>query len=395
MEEQINMLELVDMNETILLLIHTFIKNNAEIYSSPDLLEIIFDNIFDIMRITFYHDDLYDIIHESIEYYLNTIGIHRSINPTAIIKKVNKDIISEKIQKYKKIKQSPQNTKEWFEFRWNLLSASSMWKAMGSQASQNQLIYKKCCPLRAHQTHSNISSTLHHGHKYEPLSTIFYEYLYGTKIWEVGCKKHFEHDYIGASPDGINIKEDNERYGRMLEIKNIVNREITGIPKSEYWIQMQIQMEVWDLEECDFLETRFTEYEDEGAFNKDGGFDKSEDGKRKGVIICFYDGDKPIYEYSLFGFDRDEYEKWYETCMTINQKITWIRNIYWKLDQFSCVLVPRNRLWFNGVFQQIKKTWDTILYERTHGYEHRKPKKRKKKKILTIETEINSNNCKS
>ena len=45
----------------------------------------------------------------------------------------------------------------------------------------------------------------------------------------------------------------------MLEIKNIVNREINGIPKKEYWIQMQLQMEVCDLGECDFLETRFKE----------------------------------------------------------------------------------------------------------------------------------------
>ena len=30
----------------------------------------------------------------------------------------------------------------------------------------------------------------------------------------------------------------------MLEIKNPVSREITGIPKEEYWIQMQLQMEM-------------------------------------------------------------------------------------------------------------------------------------------------------
>ena len=46
----------------------------------------------------------------------------------------------------------------------------------------------------------------------------------------------------------------------MLEVKNIYNREIRGIPKEEYWIQMQIQMETCDLDICDFLETRFLEY---------------------------------------------------------------------------------------------------------------------------------------
>ena len=45
--------------------------------------------------------------------------------------------------------------------------------------------------------------------------------------------------HLGASPDGINTDKTSQLYGRMLEIKNIVNREINGIPKSEYWIQMQ------------------------------------------------------------------------------------------------------------------------------------------------------------
>ena len=45
----------------------------------------------------------------------------------------------------------------------------------------------------------------------------------------------------------------------MVEIKNVVSREITGIPVTKYWIQTQIQMEVCDLEECDFVETKFKE----------------------------------------------------------------------------------------------------------------------------------------
>ena len=87
------------------------------------------------------------------------------------------------------------------------------------------------------------------------------------------------YSFIGASPDGINSNISNPRFGRMLEIKNIVNREINGIPKLEYWIQMQLQMETCDLNECDFLETKFIEYENEDDFIKDGSFTYSEDNK--------------------------------------------------------------------------------------------------------------------
>ena len=65
--------------------------------------------------------------------------------------------------------------------------------------------------------------------------------MYKTCIGEFGCIQHPEYPFLGASPDGINILKDNPRFGRMLEIKNIVNRDITGIPKKEYWVQMQMQ----------------------------------------------------------------------------------------------------------------------------------------------------------
>ena len=100
-----------------------------------------------------------------------------------------------------------------------------------------------------------LDSPLHWGQKYEPVSAELYKKLYNTNITDFGCIKHSQYPCIGASPDGINTDITNPRFGRMLEIKNIVNRVINGIPKVEYWIQMQVQMETCDLNECDFLET--------------------------------------------------------------------------------------------------------------------------------------------
>jgi hypothetical protein len=55
----------------------------------------------------------------------------------------------------------------------------------------------------------------------------------------------------------------------------------------------------------------------------------------------------------------------------------WIRNIYWRLDQYSCVLVRRNKLWFNSyAAPQIETVWRTIERERVGDYSHRAPKKR-------------------
>ena len=261
-----------------------------------------------------------------------------------------------------------------------MLTASTAWEAIDTKSAQNRLIYRKCTPLNINKCmHVNINSPLHHGQKYEPISIMFYENMYKTHIKEFGCLPHPQYDFLGASPDGINIMKDNPRFGRMLEIKNIVNRDITGIPKKAYWVQMQMQMEVCNLEECDFLETRFKEYENEAEFLKDGGFDCS---KIKGIIICFHSKDGPIYKYLPFLFICEETKcrQWIDKCLEENKTMTWVRNIYWVLDEYSCVLVPRNKLWFNSALPKFKQIWATIVDERKNGYHHRKPKKRGEKK---------------
>ena len=111
---------------------------------------------------------------------------------------------------------------------------------------------------------------MHWGQKYEPVSVMYYETTFSTKVAEYGCIQHNNYKFLGASPDGIVSDPLLPRFGRMLEIKNIVNRDIDGIPKKEYWIQMQLQMETCDLNECDFLETRFIEYDSYAYFKADG-----------------------------------------------------------------------------------------------------------------------------
>ena len=243
-----------------------------------------------------------------------------------------------------------------------------------SDSTINQIIYEKCEPYKI-PTMNDQSSPLHWGQKYEPISVMLYEYLYDTKIGDFGCIKHPKYNFIGASPDGINIDENNSRYGRMLEIKNIFNREITKIPKNEYWVQMQLQMEVCNLNECDFLETRFIEYESKKEFDDDGLMFNSNDNKLNGVILFFYENNKPIYEYYYDKINGD-FDTWEENIFTKHEDKLFIKTIYWKLDEFSCILVLRNKPWFNSIIHKITNTWEIIEKERITGYDHRAPKKR-------------------
>ena len=45
------------------------------------------------------------------------------------------------------------------------------------------------------------------------------------------------------------------------------------------------------------------------------------------------------------------------------------------------VLCPRNKMWFKHVLPQMELCWNTILKERISGFDHRKPKRNKKKSV--------------
>lgn len=289
------------------------------------------------------------------------------------------------LQAIQSVPQPDQRTPEWYAFRGRYLTASSAWKAFATEGALNQLIYDKCRAAQMDPEEAgrvgggvNVESPLHWGQKYEPVSVMWYEQNYNTKVGEFGCIPHPTIKCLAASPDGINIEPDNPRYGRMLEIKNVVSREITGIPKKEYWIQMQLQMAVCGLSECDFLEMKFHEYENDEEWERDGDFMQAADGKMKGRIVQFMVSGSPAYEYQPLGLDKTEAECWERRIHESHTGDTWIRDIYWKLEVVSCVLVEFNAAWMAAAETRLNATWDIIQLEKRTGFEHRAPQKRKR-----------------
>ena len=138
--------------------------------------------------------------------------------PTTYIRKnkPNIDILKSKLTYLKNIYQPEQRTEDWYKFRHNLITASSAWKGLDtSEKIVNSLIYEKCIPLDLKKySNVNINSPFHHGTIYEPLSVQIYEDKYKTKVEDFGCIKNPKYDNVGASPDGINIDETSDRFGR-------------------------------------------------------------------------------------------------------------------------------------------------------------------------------------
>jgi len=265
--------------------------------------------------------------------------------------------VAEKIDKIRKKPQPVQRTPEWYEYRKKLITASSAYKALGSEAKIRELIKSKQTET---PKYTCVDGPMHWGVKYEPISVQYYTFFYQTKVEEFGCITHDTYTFLGASPDGINVLETSPLYGRMLEIKNPFSREITGNPKKEYWIQCQLQMEVCDLDTCDFLETGFKEYTEE-EFYADGTFQKTADGKYKGIILQFFT-DTVVYEYAPFQCTLEEYKEW--EASQLNER-SWVRTIYWKLEEVSCVLIRRNRKWFESVIGKLEEVNKSISRQMT------------------------------
>jgi putative phage-type endonuclease len=424
----------IELVETALHLMEEFMNENPTAISEPNFHEILLEEIKEMFYVQmedhildseYIEDDMNDLLEDAFNIYITTFHPERSLKNTdeddnddelSQLDDNETNNIEKKIQQLREIPQPVQRTPEWYQFRWNLITASNAWKAFESQNTINQLIYEKCQPLKDGTLEPiedvkmiNTNTTLHWGQKYEPLSVMLYEYTYNSKVEDFGCIQHPIYKFIGASPDGIIVKSETGRFGRMLEIKNIVNREINGIPKKEYWVQMQLQMEVCDLDECDFLETKFTEYSDYQSYRNDSAISlfngeefnsyvTSKDGSYKGIIVHFHTSKgTPHYEYMPLNlWTPDDVSNWendivqkYE-CEPYNY--TFLKFIYWKLEKQSCVLVSRNKEWFKNNVSQLEKVWKIIEKERVSGYEHRAPIKRAKKEQY-IKPVVNEETC--
>lgn len=388
-----NTIELV---ETLLNIMKEYINENSQAIMEEDFEEVFKEDMLELLHIQFENDifldeeleeDLEEILDFTFDIFFTTIYHSRSLQNTSTNTDTNNNDaeineLEEKINYLRGKPQPAQRTDEWYQFRYNLITASSAHKVFESHCCINQLIYEKCQPLKIvgeeKSSMVNVNTPLHWGQKYEPLSVLLYENIYNTTIEDFGCIQHDIYSFLGASPDGINVDKSSDRFGRMLEIKNVVSRVITGVPLTAYWIQMQLQMEVCNLDKCDFLETKFAEYESENEFYEDS----SE--KTRGVIMYFNTCEsKPYYVYKPLNIiTQAEIMKWEEENLDLFQsslhKMTWIKNIYWKLEKLSCILVLRNQKWFQDNISQLGEVWKIIEKERITGCQHRAPNKKNK-----------------
>ena len=313
--------------------------------------------------------------------------------------KLKRNYLKEQVKYLATIPQHEQKSAEWYAMRLTMLSASDWGTILGVNhyAKPDSVLLKKCGEESFFPKVAK--DAMAWGNKYEDVAISIYEHRNNKKILEFGCIRHPFISFLGASPDGIS--ED----GVMLEIKCPVSRKITGIPPEYYWCQVQGQLEVCELDRCDFLECKLKEYDDEEEYlndNYNGNYELNEYGHEKGVLAEFYVAkeEKYIYFYGPVNLIGDKLEKWKKEIqekhefISDNQKDNIILSSfdYWYLEEVSCVPIYRNQEWFNEAKFKLEDFWEEVLYYREMGLDFLKEElnnqKEEKKKIKQEKKDI-------
>lgn len=215
------------------------------------------------------------------------------------------------------------------------------------------------------------------GNKYEMAACKFYEDIIGENVEEYGLILHESLDWLACSPDGITDS------GRMVEIKCPYRRTITGLPPIYYWIQVQVQLEVCDLQECDFIECAIKIIDKNTYLGKDVDTlvvykDKNivSNKNSKGVIVKFKDIEKPFYPPRKYVTKKDKI-KWAERKCKKYSRFTPVIE-YYDIYEYSLCTIKRSKEWFKKITPMLINTWKKV---ENFDYEKYKDIIEKKKEV--------------
>lgn len=341
-----------------------------------------------------------------VHYYLKNVCRNIVYEKYELLKDLEnkREHILKKMEELKALELPEQRSKEWYEIREGLLTASSLADALGKGhfTTRDQLLINKTSDKKPE---FEINPIMQWGVKYEPVATEFYEKMFGVDIVEFGLIPHPELSVFGASPDGIcDTTSPKEYIGRMLEIKCPPKRQFTDEVPLHYWMQMQGQLEVCDLEECDFLQVKIEEYNSFREYVEDSPDSsvqgETKEGLPKGLVLSFKIQEigkteySLHYEYSPWSFDNESLRLWKEDTIKetldkylcdIDVHCSLLEEKYWSIKRYECTLVRRDKKWWFSVVPEIIKFWDDVTYYRRVGNEEVQKKidsrKRKKKPL--------------
>jgi putative phage-type endonuclease len=225
---------------------------------------------------------------------------------------------------------------------------------MSHYDNREDYIINKCRTFYGENLFKDSIYTLH-GKKFEEIATRLYRKRFNTDVIEFGLLPHPRLSYIAASPDGITSS------GIMLEIKCPYSRKIIeGVPPIWYWCQMQVQLEVADLDQCDFLECEIKEVSYEEYLQI-----VPETNQDTGILlnrVAEPDNSETKYIYPPDSLDtNEEFINWSQnTIYEFQQQNIEVVPIFYFIHKWFVLNVYRRKEWFNSVKHHFKENMDII-----------------------------------
>jgi putative phage-type endonuclease len=287
-----------------------------------------------------------------------------------------------KLEKYRKtldylltLPKIDQRTEEWYAVRNTLITASEFAQALDkAKFGTQKQFYKKKCGLE--QSINLSSPPLIWGIKYEPVASAIYCKRTGQTMYEFGLLRHPTIPFFGASPDGITNN------GVMAEFKCPYARVITGDVPLQYYYQMQGQLSVCNLEECDYVECGLIEVDSlEEMWEKchtECGIIIEKDGVKLYSPV-FSHGDEAKASAWLAeneGEIGDENDK---------ENVAPITMTYWVLKQYNSVRIYRDDAFLKEQFGLLENVWAKVCEYRQDPSELTKRKERGGTEYMFIE----------
>jgi len=319
----------------------------------------------------------------TLENYIDLTGEILKLFISSNIKAINRRNLDERTQHIQTLLNRPnvaQRTPAWYEQSRHVLTASEFSGILGTPRALEVLALQKTLPPRDSSMNSGglacittQMGPMDWGVRFEPVVKQILEKMWKAKILDIGRLVHPTEENLAASPDGlIQEAEENSRVGRLLEIKCPIRRVINNTVPFEYWCQMQIQMEVADIDECEYVEMKLVS-------------------PYKGDVEPYMRPESP--EYSGFVWilqDPTSYTLHYayseEECKTLEEKqFQIIETIPWHMDRYFNKIIQRDSAWFLSTADKRKEFWKLVEETRAGTYVVSQSKRPKpNKEIVTV-----------
>jgi|694.fasta_scaffold49800_3 hypothetical protein len=253
-------------------------------------------------------------------------------------------------------KQIEQRTPEWYAQMNSIVSASELGNLFASPRIRAKMVVSKTLPYEPRfaplAVPSDSMSAFDWGIRFEPVVKQIYELKYQATVKELGRMIHPTYEKCSASPDGLVYNcEKKERVGHLVEIKCPVTREIDGNVPKDYYMQMQMQLHVTGLKNCDYVEAAFS-----SKYN-------NMDMKIGPGIYCGY---VALVRYKEMKGDNE----FYYVYSPVNANDDWkpevnegediMEIIPWRLMQWAEQTVTRSEEWWTSIKPVLDTFWDDV-----------------------------------